>query len=204
MGYWGTTLTGLSLQLFGDLNPDGGEMLWGDAPADDLGDGLDKLITRLKTDLGRWPTVDEVDAVKATAPEMIEAIAAATATFTNDIGRPPTDGEIAAGLAFADTGISLDCAMRSDITVGDTVSWPIMRDAGFFREIDHIVEGTVVAIEDRKAKSNWGGEHCTQKFVVVRREDSVDDIDIRYVHKTLPGDPSLAERNARYLSRDDG
>lgn len=58
MGYWATSLSGGSLQFVGDPNPDGTEMLWGDAPADRIDAGLDALIRRLAADLGRHPTVD--------------------------------------------------------------------------------------------------------------------------------------------------
>jgi hypothetical protein len=110
MGYWSTSLEGHSLQMFGDLNPDGSEMIWGDSPADALSAGLSRLIQRMHTELGRYPTVAELDAVKTTAPEMVEAITEAEAVFTADVGRPPTPGEITAGLAFADSEIALESA----------------------------------------------------------------------------------------------
>ena len=108
MGYWATTMQGDSLQVFGDLNPDSSEMLWGDSPADAIDAGLSRLIQRMRRDLGRFPTTKEIDAVKTTAPEMIEAITEATELFTADVGRTPTSGEIAAGLAFSDSKTALE------------------------------------------------------------------------------------------------
>jgi hypothetical protein len=108
MGYWATSLQGDSLQVFGDLNPDGSEMVWGDSPADALSAGMSQLIQRMQRNLGRAPTINEIDAVKTTAAEMVEAITEATEIFTADIGRPPTSGEITAGLAFADSEIALE------------------------------------------------------------------------------------------------
>lgn len=108
MGYWKTSLQGDSLQVFGDLNPDGSEMVWGDSPADAIAAGLSRMIRRMQRDLGRAPTIDEIDEVKTAAAEMIEAITEAAEIFTADIGRPPTSGEIAAGLAFADSKTALE------------------------------------------------------------------------------------------------
>lgn len=195
MGYWATSLTGASLQNFGDLNPDGSEMLWGDAPADRIDDGLHKLIIRLRDDLGRFPTVAEVDAVKATAPEMTKAIADAILVFHDDIERQPTDGEITAGLAFADTEISLDSAMRADIRVGDKITWPVWRDAGFGREIDHIAEGIVAQIGTREAEG-MGGTYQQACYEVVDRDGKAHTVDRHWATKVLPGDKSIDEINA--------
>lgn len=197
MGYWATSLEGHSLQLVGDLNPDGSEMLWGDAPADRIDAGLHALIVRLKGDLGRHPTVAEVDAARAAAPEMADAVAGAREVFARDTGRPATDGEVAAGLAFADTGIVLDSFLRSDIAVGDRVRWAVMRPAGFFREVDHIAEGTVAAIEDRRVRSSWSDSYYVKTFLVVRREDSVDDVEKAYATRVIDGDEPVEAVNAR-------
>lgn len=195
MGYWATSLTGASLQTFGDLNPDGSEMLWGDAPADRIDDGLHKLILRLRDELGRFPTVAEVDAVKATAPEMTEAIAEAILVFHDDIERQPTDGEINAGLAFADTGISLDSAMRADIHVGDKITWPVRRDLTFGQEIDYIAEGTVARIGTRDAEGILGTYPQTY-YEVVDRDGMAQTVDKPWATKVLPGDKSVDEINA--------
>lgn len=199
MGYWSTTLSGQSLQLFGDLNPDNSEMLWGDYPADMIDAGLENLIARLTAELGRYPSLAEVDAVKSTAPEMVAAIAEARKAFESDIERPATDGEIAAGLAFSDTEISLDCFIRRDIHVGDRVSWAVMRDTGAWKEIDYLAEGEVIAVEVRAMTSSWGTWEKT--FLTVRREDSIDEIEKAYASKVLPGDPTVAERNAEREAR---
>lgn len=195
MGYWGTSATGESFAY--GTNPDGSEMLWGDAPADAIDAGLDRLIIRLREELGRFPTVAEVDAVKATAPEMVKAIATASASFTDDIGRSPTDGEITAGLAFSDTGISVDEAQRRDIAVGDTVSWAVMRTVGFFAEVDRIAYAVVEGIAEREAVSSWSGQPYTKVVYVVRDGDTVVDVERGYASKVLPGDPTVDEVNAR-------
>ena len=195
MGYWSTSLTGASLQQIGDLNPDGSEMLWGDAPADRLDDGIEKLILRLQADLGRSPTVGEVDAEKATAPEMIEAIAKARKVFAEDIEREATDGEIAAGLAFSDTGISLESVMRRDIVVGDTIRWAVMRDCGFFTEIDNTAEAVVESIEERDRINTWTGNAYTHVVYVVTVDGVATDVDRAYASKVLPGDRTVEEEN---------
>lgn len=197
MGYWATSLSGASLQFVGDLNPDGSEMLWGDAPADMIGDGLERLILRLRDELGRWPGAAEVDAARPGAPEMAEAVGRAREVFEGDVGRPATDGEVAAGLAFSDTGVVLDSMVRSDIRVGDRVRWAVMRDAGFWREVDHVAEGTVAAIEERRFRSAWSGQYHTKTVLVVRREDSVDDVDKAYATRVIDGDEPVESVNAR-------
>lgn len=201
MGYWATSLTGMSLQLIGDLNPDGSEMLWGDAPADAIDGGISKLIGRLRADLGRFPTVDEVNAIKATAPEMIEAIAAARKVFTEDIEREPTDGEIAAGLAFCDTEISLDYEQRKNIVVGDTIRWPILRQRNFFQEIDYVAEAAVEAIEERETVNKWTGLIRPKAVYVVTHDGDKVDVDICDANKVLPGDEPVEVENARREER---
>jgi hypothetical protein len=62
----------------------------------------------MQHDLGRAPTITEIDEVKPAAVEMVEAITEAAEIFTADVGRPPTSGEIAAGLAFADSKTALE------------------------------------------------------------------------------------------------
>ena len=58
MGYWNTSPTGESFAE--GTNPDGSEMLWGDAPADHIDDALVKVIAAFRADLGRAPTVEEL------------------------------------------------------------------------------------------------------------------------------------------------
>jgi hypothetical protein len=77
-------------------------MVFGDAPAGALAEGLNSLIERLAADLGRIPTVEEVDALKSSAPEVLAAIEEARKVFRCDMGRDPSAEEIAAGLAFVD------------------------------------------------------------------------------------------------------
>lgn len=203
MGYWAASLSGESLQLFGDVNPDGSEMLWGDAPADRIDTGVDNLITRLRLDLDRWPTAAEIDAVKDTAPEMVAAIAEAREVFAQDIERDATDGEVAAGLAFADTEIALDSAMRRDIVVGDPISWAVMRQAdGPWLEIDYIAQADVEEIAERDAVSSWSGRPYTSRVYVVRHQGELIDVERAYATKVLPSDKSVEDINAERKARE--
>jgi len=205
MGYWSTSLSGASLQLFGDVNPDGSEMLWGDAPADRIDEGVSNLITRLRIDLGRFPTVAEVDAARDDSPEMDTAIAKAREVFAQDIERPATDGEIAAGLAFADTEISLDSEMRRDIVVGDPISWAVMRQAdGPWIEIDYIAQADVLEIAERDAVASWSGRPYISRVYVVRHNGELLDVERAYATKVLPGDKSIEQINAEREDRREG
>lgn len=55
MGYWKQSEQGASLQTEGDL-------IWGDQPADIMGDALEKIISVFEQDVGRPPTETEVKA----------------------------------------------------------------------------------------------------------------------------------------------
>jgi DNA-directed RNA polymerase specialized sigma subunit len=106
MGYWETDPDGHSFSS-------GYEMLWGDSPADDIDNGLHRLIERITQDYGRPPTVTELDNLKfgtngvKRAPEIVEAIKAAKKSFREGVGRSPTDDEIVAGLRFSDSALTL-------------------------------------------------------------------------------------------------
>jgi hypothetical protein len=203
MGYWGTSATGGSLRPDGDRNPDGSEMLWGDSPADRIDSGVSDLITRLRLDLGRFPTVVEVDAAFGDSTEIADAVAGAREAFARDIGREATDGEVAAGLAFSDTEIALDSALRADITVGDTIRWALFRDSVFYSEVDRTVDATVESIEERDAVSSWTGDPYTRVVYVVTLDGTKVDVDRAYASKVLPGDPTVEEINSvRFRSRD--
>ena len=177
-------------------------MLWGDAPADKIGDGLSKLINRLRADLGRFPTAEEVDAEKASSPEMDEAIADAILVFCDDIGRQPTDGEIVAGLAFSDTGIALDSAIRADIVPGDTIRWAIWNDTGVFSEVERVADAVVEAIEERKAVSGWTGRPYTKVVYVVTLDGVRLDVGREWASKVLPGDDTVEQINAARAARE--
>jgi hypothetical protein len=201
MGYWGTSATGDSLRPEGDRNPDGTEMLWGDSPADRIDHGVSGLITRLRIDLGRFPTVAEVDAAFDDSAEIADAVAEAREAFARDVGREATDGEVAAGLAFSDTGTALDFALRADITVGDTIRWALFRDVGFHSEVDRTVDAAVESIEERDATS-WTGATYTKVVYVVTLDGAKVDVDRSYASKVLPGDPTVEEINrTRFRSR---
>ena len=201
MGYWAASPHGTSLQLVGGRNPDGSEMLWGDAPADYIDDGIHKLIDRLKGDLGRFPSVAELDAARPDAPEMLKAVAKAKKVFARDIEREATDGEIAAGLAFSDSEIALDSEIRADINVGDTISFALWRDTGFCREIDKVVAGEMIS-EFFVTKTGFlGGEYEELHYLVRLPDGSEHKIPKAYASKVLPGDRSVDERNAERESR---
>jgi hypothetical protein len=201
MGYWGTSATGDSLRPDGDRNPDGSEMLWGDSPADRIDSGVSDLITRLRLDLGRFPTVAEVDAAFDDSAEIADAVAGAREAFAHDIGRDATDGEVAAGLAFSDTKIALDSMVRADIVVGDTVRWALFRESGPYHEIDRVVDAVVESIEERDATS-WTGSTYTKVVYVVTLDGAKVDVDRDYASKVLPGDPTVEEINwTRFRSK---
>jgi hypothetical protein len=123
MGYWYTAPGGESLFLpVGASNPDGTQMRWGDAPSDEIDHGLHALIDRLRRELGRFPSIAEIDNQRTTAWEMRRALRDAIRAFRSDLGRPPTAGEIQAGLDFAATAIVLEGVVREDIEVGDVVN----------------------------------------------------------------------------------
>jgi hypothetical protein len=195
MAYWYTNTAGDSLLLVPDLNPDGTEMIFGDAPADALVAGLHALIDRLNTDLGRLPTLDEVDAVKTSAPEMLCAIDEAREVFREDIGRTPSNGEIAAGLAFIDTAITLDGIARAQIVVGDVVRFALWRvvDSRGTREIDRFVDGVVEFMDSAVLD---GPDGHRQVMLDVRAADG-ELHHIESAGKVMPGDESLEEINMR-------
>ena len=55
MGYWRQSEQGKSLQV-------GGNLVWGDQPADIMGNALKKIIVVFQRDRERLPTEDEVKA----------------------------------------------------------------------------------------------------------------------------------------------
>ena len=122
MGYWYTQPGGASMFApLGAHNPDGTAMRWGDGPSDELCAGMAALIERLRRELGRYPSIAEIDAQKTTAWEMRRALRDAAKAFRDDLGRPPTPGEIQAGLDFAAAAFALDSVVSDDISAGDTV-----------------------------------------------------------------------------------
>lgn len=197
MGYWRTNTAGDSLLLVADLNPDGTEMIFGDAPADALVSGLHALINRLNTDRGRLPTLAEVDALKTTAPEMRSAIDEAREVFREDIGRVPSNAEIAAGLQFIDTATTLDEIARAQIVVGDVVRFALWRvvDTSGTQEIDRFVDG-VVEFSDSVILDVPDGHR--QVTLDVRAADGdLHHIEAPRAGKVMPGDESLEEINTR-------
>lgn len=199
MGYWGVTAD--SSSLFTAVHEDT-EYLWGDGPADCLDDGLTALISRLHDSLGRWPTVDEVEAVKATAPEMLTAIAKARDVFRADLDREMTDVELQAGLRFCDTEIGLDSEQRSTFGVGDRVRWAVMTNAGGWQEIDYIAEGVVRAVEFREYPSSWSSTTHLKAVLIVDCGDQDVEVDKAYATAVLPGDKTIEQVNADRELRD--
>lgn len=60
MGYWTTNTEGHSFAE--GTNPDGSDMIWGDAPADVMDVALKRIIRDFRKDLGRAPTLEELKA----------------------------------------------------------------------------------------------------------------------------------------------
>lgn len=58
MGWWSTDKQGNSFAK----DADAPEMVWGDAPADTMGDALNEIIKEFMSDWGRPPTMDELHA----------------------------------------------------------------------------------------------------------------------------------------------
>lgn len=68
MGYWGQDEEGNSLII-------GSSMVWGDQPADIMGDALDEIIAVFLKDVGRKPTIEElVGGLKFSAFAALEGI----------------------------------------------------------------------------------------------------------------------------------
>lgn len=59
MGYWSTNSQGHS---FVEPHIEGGDMMWGDAPADAMDDALVTIIAAFRSDLGRAPSLEELKA----------------------------------------------------------------------------------------------------------------------------------------------
>lgn len=57
MGYWETNREGVSFAA-----SEGPQMIWGDAPADVMGDAVDAIVQTFTADVGRPPTKDEIRA----------------------------------------------------------------------------------------------------------------------------------------------
>lgn len=163
MGYWFTEPGGVSMFApAGILNADGSDMRWGDPPADELCAGLAALIERLRTELGRYPSIAEIEAQKRTAWEMRRALRAAAAAFRRDLGRPPSRWEIGAGLVFADTAHALESALTAELSVGDTVIVDVPEHPGaraVVRSIDVDDDGDGNLEVWVRVRTAGGGEH---------------------------------------------
>jgi len=57
MGYWSTNSQGHSF-----ADDEGGDMMWGDAPADAVDTALTEIIKAFRSDLGRAPSLEELKA----------------------------------------------------------------------------------------------------------------------------------------------
>lgn len=58
MGYW--KMHGSFSDLFGHAKPEEITGIWGDSPADTMGDTIDKIVEIFQEDLGRMPTKLEI------------------------------------------------------------------------------------------------------------------------------------------------
>ena len=110
MGYWSTDAEGHSFVETAD------ELIWGDAPADELSMAFAKIMNDLRHHNGSWPTRDEVlaiglDAIRkmddpnAIPTHQVIGMRQAAEWFAEDIGRQPREAEMVAGLKFELSGI---------------------------------------------------------------------------------------------------
>lgn len=109
MSYWESSRDGASFAN-GVKNANGSEpFLWGDTPADIIDEATDRLMARLTSELGRYPTVDEIDWQKYIFPagEIELAIHEVERVFMSDVGRMPHPDEVIAGMRFSDTETAL-------------------------------------------------------------------------------------------------
>ena len=176
--YWPTNRAGdigcCSTCEVAECNPDGTQMLWGDDPHFVLHRQLVSLIERLRVQEARFPTCSELAAQIQTAPEIKTGVLEAAAVFLADIGRPPTDDEIGAGLAHltADLPADLAAAERLTLLVGDAVAITVPQ---YF-------PGTV--------------ESGADGMLFIRTADgrqlALRDCEVR---KVLPSDPPLGQQN---------
>ncbi|UAK38423.1 hypothetical protein K8O93_01060 [Gordonia bronchialis] len=110
MGYWSTDAEGHPFAETAD------ELIWGDAPADELGIAFGRVMNTLRHHNGSWPSRDEVLAIgldaigKMDDPNAIPTyqvigMRQAAEWFAEDIGRQPREAEMVAGLKFGLSGI---------------------------------------------------------------------------------------------------
>ncbi len=178
MGYWNTSRDGTSFAE--GRNADGSEMLWGDAPADAIGDGMDALVKRLRKELGRYPSVEEIDSLKFgdavhhVAPEIVKAIRRAEKVFREDIGREMTLAELTAGLRFSDTSLHLEMTQERDYAPGDLVRFAKQDGNGRHVRLDAAGE-----YPDDVGTSHRAGELVVLRgrLVELRAGDAIVDVD---------------------------
>lgn len=118
---------------FAGTPEDSEHILW-THPADAMIDaGVQRLIARLDSESGTYPTPQEIDINLYGAtppPEIIDAVAYAVRVFRRDLGRYPTPLEVMAALLEIDTECALFTYIANDILVGDRVMWPLHDDSG--------------------------------------------------------------------------
>lgn len=189
MGWWRSGADGSSLHM-----KDTG-LTWGDGPADAIDAGMEKLISQLHKEFGRYPTVEELDSCKfddnieVHFPEFAMAVQDAVKVFTDDLGRLPTDAELLAGLRFSDSEIALEGYMRSDYAVGDTVRWVVReKDERGFDRVTGMQEGVVEELPQGRVPST---------FIPVRLADgTLERVQQMWLDKVLPDDKTLEEAEA--------
>jgi hypothetical protein len=155
-------------------------MLWGDPAATLIEAGVQRLIARLDTELGRYPTVAEIHehiCGGTPAPEITEGIIYAANVFRTDVGRYPTPAEVLAGLLLVDTEIALFTYIANEIRVGDRVMWAEHDDNGqlLHQARDGSEDTLVFAYGTVTAQpEGWNGPHTIAsddgRTLVVRRE----------------------------------
>lgn len=91
MGYWNTDEEGNSFS-------GNGEMIWGDRPADYILDGWKEAEELL---ISREKAYEKfLAAIKGEKNEVFSDLYSAKAAFQEDVGRPPSEEELLAGIKF--------------------------------------------------------------------------------------------------------
>jgi hypothetical protein len=126
-------MSGTPNRSFTGTAEDSEPILWSYPAAAMIDAGVQRLIARLDSESGTYPTPREIDKDlygATTPPEIIDAVAFADRVFRRDVGRFPTPVEVLAGLLDIDTELALFTYIANDILVGDRVMWPLHDDNG--------------------------------------------------------------------------
>lgn len=108
-------------------------ILWSHSADAMIDAGVQRLIARLESESGNYPTPQEIDENiygATTPPEIVYAIIYAARVFHRDVGRYPKPAEVLAALLNIDTERALITYIANEILVGDRVMWPLHDDSG--------------------------------------------------------------------------